>query len=142
MTMIDPLEAAIKFLLGRAELSGLNSRIASKHKYGEEWTLDQTALVVILDDSDPNWYVQMQDVRLEVWCLAETDAAAMDLWMTLVGLQRGVSRVSVSTSQGNALVYSFLQESGPSYLPMPETELSMIKRVLSFWRIQVGETPV
>jgi hypothetical protein len=140
--MIDPLEAAIKFLLGRAELSGLSSRIASKHKYGEEWTVDQAALVVILDDSDPNWYVQKQDVRLEVWSLAETDAAAMDLWMTLVSLSRSVVRVKVSTSQGNALVYSFLPESGPSYLPMPETELNMIKRVLSFWRIQVSESSV
>lgn len=140
--MIDPLEAAIKFLLGRAELSGLSNRIASKHKYGEDWTVDQSSLIVILDDSDPNWYVQKQDVRLEVWSLAKTDEAAMELWMTLVGLSRNVTRVTVSTSQGNALVYSFLQESGPSYLPMPETELNMIKRVLSFWRIQVSESSV
>ena len=140
--MIDPLEAAIKFLLGRAELSGLSNRIASKHKYGEDWTVDQSYLIVILDDSDPNWYVQKQDVRLEVWSLAKTDEAAMELWMTLVGLSRNVTLVTVSTSQGNALVYSFLQESGPSYLPMPETELNMIKRVLSFWRIQVSESSV
>lgn len=140
--MIDPLEAAIKFLLGRAELDGLGERIASKHKYGEEWTVNQSSMIVILDDSDPNWYVQKQDVRLEIWSLAETDAAAMDLWMTLVGLSRNVTRVTVVTSQGNALVYSFLPESGPSYLPMPETELNMIKRVLSFWRIQVSESLV
>jgi|CXWL01.1.fsa_nt_gi hypothetical protein len=140
--MIDPLETAIKFLLGRAELDGLGERIASKHKYGEEWTVNQSSLIVILDDSDPNWYVQKQDVRLEIWSLAETDAAAMDLWMTLVGLSRNVTRVTVVTSQGNALVYSFLPESGPSYLPMPETELNMIKRVLSFWRIQVSESLV
>ena len=140
--MTDPLETAIKFLLGRAELDGLGERIASKHKYGEEWTVDQASMIVILDDSDPNWYVQKQDVRLEVWILAETDAAAMDLWMTLVGLSRNVTRVTVVTSQGNALVYSFLPESGPSYLPMPETELNMIKRVLSFWRIQVSESLV
>lgn len=140
--MTDPLETAIKFLLGRTELDGLGERIASKHKYGEEWTVDQASMIVILDDSDPNWYVQKQDVRLEVWILAETDAAAMDLWMTLVGLSRNVTRVTVVTSQGNALVYSFLPESGPSYLPMPETELNMIKRVLSFWRIQVSESLV
>lgn len=140
--MIDPLETAIKFLLGRAELDGLGERIASKHKYGEEWTVDQSSMIVILDDSDPNWYVQKQDVRLEIWSLAETDAAAMDIWMTLVGLSRNVTRVTVVTSQGNALVYSFLPESGPSYLPMPETELNMIKRVLSFWRIQVSESLV
>lgn len=140
--MIDPLETAIKFLLGRAELDGLGERIASKHKYGEEWAVDQASMIVILDDSDPNWYVQKQDVRLEIWSLAETDAAAMDLWMTLVGLSRNVTRVTVVTSQGNALVYSFLAESGPSYLPMPETELNMIKRVLSFWRIQVSESLV
>ena len=140
--MTDPLETAIKFLLGRTELDGLGERIASKHKYGEEWTVDQSSMIVILDDSDPNWYVQKQDVRLEIWSLAETDAAAMDLWMTLVGLSRNVTRVTVVTSQGNALVYSFLPESGPSYLPMPETELNMIKRVLSFWRIQVSESLV
>lgn len=137
--MIDPLEAAIKFLLGRSELSSLNRRIAAKHKYGEDWTLDQSSLVVILDDSDPDWYVQKQNIRLEVWSLAETDADAMNIWMTLVGLSRNVERTEVSTSLGTALVYSFLPESGPSYLPMPEKELQMVKRVLSFWKIQVSE---
>ncbi len=140
--MIDPLEAAIKFLLARSELSGLSSRIANKHKYGEEWTTAQSSMVVILDDSDPNHYVPVHDTRLEIWCLAETDVAAMDLWMTLVGISRTRERVTVVTSQGTALVYSFLPESGPSYLPMPETELEMIKRVLSFWRVQVAETAV
>lgn len=138
--MIDPLEAAIQFLLSRSELAGLDSRIASKHKYGEEWTTEQSSLVVILDDSDPNWYVQVHDVRLEVWSLAANDAAAMDLWMTLVSLSRNVARVAVTTSQGDALVYSFLPESGPSYLP--DKDLDMMKRVLSFWRIQVSEVAV
>jgi hypothetical protein len=138
--MIDPLEAAIKFLMGRSELASLSGRIASKHKYGEEWTTAQSSLVVILDDSDPNLYVQMHEVRLEVWCLAANDAAAMDLWMTLVGLSRTVERAVVATSQGNALVYSFKPESGPSYLP--DKELDMVKRVLSFWKIQVSEGTV
>lgn len=138
--MIDPLEAAIKFLLGRSELAGLSSRIASKHKYGEEWTIAQAGLVVILDDSDPDWYVQKQDVRLEMQSYAATDATAMDTWMSLVSIARSASRVVVTTSQGNALVYSFLAESGPSYLP--DQDLDMMKRVLSFWRIQVSEVPV
>lgn len=140
--MIDPLEAAIKFLLARSELSGLSNRIASKHKYGEEWTIAQSSLIVILDDSDPNHYLQVHDTRLEVWCLAQTDEAAMNIWMTLVGLSRNKERIAVTTSQGDALVYSFLPESGPSYLPMPEEELRMIKRVLSFWRVQVSEVSV
>ncbi len=140
--MIDPLEAAVKFLLGRAELASLGSRIVSKHKYGLEWTTDQASLILILDDSDPNHYVQMQDVRLEVWSLAADDEMAMDIWMTLVGLSRNVERSAVITSKGTALVYSFLPESGPSYLPVPDSELSMMKRVLSFWRIQVSEVPI
>jgi hypothetical protein len=135
--MIDPLEAAIKFLTARTELSGLSGRIASKHKYGEEWTTAQSSLVVILDDSNPNLYVQMHDVRLEVWSLAPTDAAAMDIWMALVGISRANERVVVVTSGGDALVYSFTPESGPSYLP--DKELDMMKRILSFWRIQVSE---
>jgi hypothetical protein len=138
--MIDPLEAAIQFLLGRSELVDLESRIASKHKYGEEWLTNQTALVVILDDSNPNWYVQMHDVRLEVWCMAADDDAAMDLWQILVGLSRTKERIPVVTSKGNALVYSFVPESGPSYLP--DEELNMVKRILSFWKIQVSEVAV
>lgn len=138
--MIDPLEAALKFLSGRSELSTLGGRIASKHKYGEEWTTDKSSLVVILDDSQPNWYVPIQDLQLEIWCLAAEDAAAIDIWMALVSISRSVGRIVVVTSQGNALVYSFLAESGPSYLPDPE--ISMMKRVVSFWRIQVGEVAV
>jgi len=138
--MIDPLEAAIQFLLGRAELSDLGGRISAKHKYGEDWTTEQAALVVILDDSEPNWYVPMQDVRLEVWCLAADDAGAMDTWMRLIEISRVLNRVAVLTSKGDALVYSFLPESGPSYVP--DEELTQMKRVLSFWRIQVGEAAV
>lgn len=138
--MIDPLEAAIQFLLGCSELVDLESRIASKHKYGEEWLAFQSSLVVILDDSNPNLYAQMQDVRLEIWCLAADDEAAMDLWQILVGLSRSKERTPVATSKGNALVYSFTPESGPSYLP--DKELETMKRVLSFWRVQVGEVAV
>jgi len=138
--MIDPLEAAIQFLLGRSELVDLEGRIASKHKYGEEWQTSQSSIVVVLDDSNPNWYVQMHDIRLEVWCLAADDEAAMDLWMILQGLSRTKEREPVVTSKGTALVYAFKPESGPSYLPDPE--LTMVKRVLSFWRIQVAEVAV
>lgn len=139
--MIDPVEAAIKFLLGRSELASLAGRIAIKHKYGEEWTTDQASLVVMLDDSTPNHYVQVQDLRLEIWSLAADDPTAMDLWMTLVGLSRNVERSVVTTSKGAALVYSFLPESGPSYLP-DKVDLVMMKRVISFWRIQVSEAVV
>lgn len=138
--MIDPLEAAIQFLLSRSELDGLNSRIANKHKYGEAWSLDQASLLVVLDDSDPDHYVPVQHVRLEVSSFAATDAQAMDNWMLLIGLSRNVERTKVTTSQGGALVYSFLPESGPSYLP--DKDLDMLKRVLSFWRISVSEIPV
>jgi hypothetical protein len=137
--MIDPLEAGIKFLLGRAELAGLSSRIANKHKYGEEWTTAQSSIIVILDDSDPDHYVPKHNARLEVWCLAETDAAAMDLWMTLVAISRDATREVVSTSNGSALVYSFLPESGPSYAPDEDLAKLKIVRVLSFWNIQVNE---
>lgn len=138
--MIDPLDAAIKFLLGRAELSGLNNRIASKHKYGEVWETDKASLVAVLDDSNPNLYVPMHDVRLEVSCYAADDQTAMDTWMILTGLSRNVERTVVAVSNGNALVYSFKPESGPSYVP--DKDLEMMKRVLSFWRIQVSEVPV
>lgn len=138
--MIDPFEAGIQFLLGCSELSALSGRIASKHKYGEEWTTSQASLIVILDDSDPNWYVRKQDIRLELWCLGDTDAAAMDVWLDLMAISRDAGRVVVTTSQGNALVYSFLPESGPSYLP--DKDLDMMKRILSFWRLQVSEEAV
>ena len=138
--MIDPLEAAIQFLLGRTELVDLEERIAPKHKYGEEWLVNQTALVVILDDSNPNLYVQMHEARLEVWCLAATDEDAMDLWASLVSISRTKERTPVVTSKGIALVYSFTPESGPSYLP--DKELDMVRRVLSFWKIQVAEAAV
>lgn len=138
--MIDPLEAAIKFLLERAELADLNRRIASKHRYGEDWTTVQSSLVVILDDSDPNHYVPIQDVRLEVQSYAADDATAMDTWLKLVEISRACNRVAVLTSKGDALVYSFLQESGPSYLP--DKDLDKLKRIISFWRVQVGEASV
>lgn len=138
--MIDPLEAAIQFMLGRAELADLNGRIAAKHKYGEAWKTSESGLVVVQDDSMPSHYVPIQDLRLEVQCYAASDANAMDTWLSLVEIARNCSRVAVLTSKGDALVYSFLQESGPSYVP--DKDLTTMKRFLGFWRVQVGETSV
>jgi hypothetical protein len=138
--MIDPLEAAVKFLLAQNQLSSLDNRIASKHRYGEEWTADQASLVVVLDDSSPDLYVQKHDVRLEVSSYAADDATAMDTWMALIEISRNVERVVITTSNGNALVYSFKPESGPSYLP--DKDLETMKRIMSFWRIQVSEVAV
>jgi len=118
----------------------LSNRIASKHKYGEDWSTAQSSLIVILDDSEPNWDLQVHDVRLEVQSYAADDATAMDTWMALVALSRDATRELVTTSKGDALVYSFLPESGPSYFP--DKDLDMMKRILSFWRIQVYEAPV
>lgn len=142
--MIDPLEAAIKFFLSLEALEGLDERIGSKYKYGQQdgWALADPALVAILDDSNPDLYVQKLDIRLEVWCLAGTDEAAMDLWLILQDVSRNEERIVVETSKGNALVYSFKPESGPSYLPIQEKGLEIVKRVLSFWRIQVSEVAV
>lgn len=138
--MIDPLEAAIQFLLSREELSSLNGRISGKHRYGETWSTDQASLVAVLDDSDPNWFVQVHDVRLEILCMAADDTTAMNTWLALLAISRHAGRVAVRTSNGDALVYSFLPESGPSYAP--DEELDMLKRVVSFWRVRVSEVSV
>jgi hypothetical protein len=64
----------------------------------------------------------------------------LDLWAALVAISRTKERTPVVTSKGIALVYSFTPESGPSYLP--DKELDMVRRVLSFWKIQVAEVAV
>jgi hypothetical protein len=140
--MIDALEAAIKYLRGRAELASLSDRISNKHRYGEEWTKDDASLILILDDSTPDWYVPIFDIRFEVWCMAGNDAAAMDTYLKLVEISRDGNRYAIMTSSGEALIYSFLPESGPSYVNDPELAKVNVKRVLSFWRVRVSENEI
>lgn len=139
--MIDPLEAAIKFLRTRTELNALGDRIADRHQYGLEggWTQGDSSIVVILDGGTPDWYVEKHDIRLEVQCYARERADASDMDLSLLAISRAYERVTVTTSKGNALVYSFLPDSGPSILPDVDVDM---ERVLRFWRIQVSEGTV
>lgn len=137
--IIDPLEAAINFLRTRTELNALGDRIADRQQYGSGWTQGESAIVVIQDGGTPDWYVEKHDVRLEVQCYADERADAADLDLSLLAISRSYARVTVTTGKGSALVYSFLPDSGMSYLP--DTDVHM-ERVLRFWRVQVSEGSV
>ena len=137
--MIDPLEAAIQFLLARTELSALSSRIADRHQYDNGWTQGQSGIVVIQDGGIPDIYVDVHNVRLEIQCYASSRASASDLDLSLLTISRTYAREAVSTDNGTALVHTFLPDSGASFIP--DRDLNM-ERVLRFWRVQVSEEAV
>jgi hypothetical protein len=138
--MIDPLEAAIQFLLGRASLTALvATRIANRHRYGVSWQADESSLIVKLDDTLPIYDYSMHEVRLELQARAANLDAAMSVWMALLTLSRTAGRVAVATSQGNALVYTFLPESSLSTPRDVDLDMAM---VMGFWRLRVSESGV
>lgn len=134
--MIDPLEAFIQFLRDRSELNALGDRIADRQQYGNGWAKGDSAIVAILDGGTPDWYVEKHDVRLEVQCYADKRPDAADLDLSLLTISRTYGRVTVETENGTALLYSFLPDSGASFLPDPDVKM---ERVLRFWRVQVSE---
>lgn len=136
--MIDPQEAVIRFLSNDAELKALvDTRIAAKHRYGAGWALGLAGLMVRLDGGLPNWYVPMQALRYEVRCYAASPVEAMQIWKRLVALSRETARAAVTVSSGAALLYRFLQASGPSQLYDADVKMDC---VLCFFEAAVAES--
>lgn len=140
--MIDPLEAVLKWLQADAALAELvGSRIASKHRYGEgadsmRWSTDQASLTVRLDGGQPDLYVPLQNVRLEVRCYAPSQYLASRIWQRVVEVSRETSRQPVLTSGGAALLHRLNQESSASMLYDRDLGLDL---VLVFLSALVGE---
>jgi len=135
--MIDPLETIIAYLRQRPELLDVvGTRLGAQHQYGTVWQKTQTGLVILADTGWPQRELPVQPLRLESRCYAPTQLEAMKIWMALVQVSRVTARVIVSTTGGPALLYYFLQDSGPSMLYDDVVGLPV---VMCFWAILVAE---
>lgn len=133
----NPVEVVVNYLKSDPGLQALvGSRIDTKHHYGDGWERAQASLVVSVSDGIESNYVEEQRLRLELWAYAPTQYEAVQIWRELVDLSRGTSRVTVSTSDGDALLQSFLQASGPSLLFDDDVDMDTC---LSFFIAVVGE---
>lgn len=138
--MIDPLETVIAWLKDDAGLAALvSTRIAAKHRYAEAWTMGQAALVARLDGGNPQIYVPVQRVRIEVQCYAASQVEAMEIWRRVVEMSREGERWIVATSQGDAVLHFFLQASGPSLLWNSDVGMDF---AVCFFEVMVGEGAV
>lgn len=138
MIQIDPLDAIIQYLKANTTLSGLVSgQIAAKHRYGKDWDRGSAGLVAKLDGGVPELYAPMQTVRLEMQCYANTTVEAMEIWRQLVTMSRDDERKAVTVANDEqALVYQFIQESGPSLLYDQDLEMDF---VMVFFRASMCE---
>jgi hypothetical protein len=138
--MIDPLEALIANLHRDADINALvDGQIAERHKYGEGWARPSAALQVQLDGGEAELYVPWQRPRIEARCYGPTRPEAMAVYQALVAFSRRTHRDVVETSQGYALVYWFLLDSGPSLLRDPDVGMDF---VLVYAKLAVAETDV
>ncbi len=138
MIEIDPLDAVIQYLKANSTLSGLvNGQIAAKNRYGKAWDPGTASLVAKLDGGTPNDYVPVITARFELQCFGSTTVEAMNIWRQLVTMSRNADREEVTTGSGDrALLYNFLQDSGPSLLYEQDLELDF---VLVFFRASICE---
>lgn len=138
--MIDPVEALIAALYRDADLNALvDGQIAERHKFGDGWDIPSAALQVQLADGEPDVYCQWQKPRIEVRCYGATRPQATAVYRALVTFSRETHREIVDTSQGCALVYWFLMDSGPSLLLDPDTGVHF---VVVYGKLAVAENPV
>jgi hypothetical protein len=84
-------------------------------------------------------YVAWQRPRIEVRCYGATRPEAMAVYLAVVAFSRKTHREVVETSQGHALLYWFLSDSGPSLLRDPDVGMDF---VLFYARLAVAETAV
>ncbi len=138
--MIDPQEVVIRFLSNDAELKEIvGQQLAAKHRYGVGWTVGTAGLMVRLDGGPVDVYVPLQALRYEVRCYAASPVEAMRTWKRLVALSRETQRVTVRVADGTALLYRFIQASGPSQLYDDEVKMDL---VLCFFEAAVAEGSV
>lgn len=131
MSMIDPLEAMVKWL--ERDLTCVNGRVAGKHRYGipanktlvSAWQPDQVCVVVRLDDGSPELYGPIGIHRFEVRILNETRSPIFDTWRELITLSRASKRFEVVTSLGNVLMYYVAQSSGFSVIRDADLKLEV-----------------
>lgn len=138
--MIDPIEALIAAMAQDADLNALvDGQIAERYKFGDGWNIPSKAIQVQLSDGEPDMYCQWQRPRIEVRCYGETRPEAMAVYRALVTFSRHTHREVVETSQGKALVYYFLMDSGPSLLVEDDTGIDF---VLVYAKLAVAEQDV
>ena len=138
--MIDPIEALIAAMAQDADLNALvDGQIAERHKFGDGWDTPSTAIQVQLADGETDWYCGTQRPRIEVRCYGATRPEAMQVYGAMVGFSRATHREVVETSQGQALVYWFLMDSGPSLLVEPDVGIDF---VLVYAKMAVAEQGV
>ncbi len=138
--MIDPIEALVATLARDADINALvGGQIAERHKFGDGWTIPSAAIQVQLDGGEQDWYCGTQRPRIEVRCYGATRPEAMRVYGAVVGFSRATQREVVETSQGKALVYWFLMDSGPSLLVEEDTGIDF---VLVYAKLAVAEQGV
>lgn len=135
---IDPLDAVIQYLKANSTLSSLvGGRIAAKHRYGVSWDRGDASLVAKLDSGEPHLYVPIQTARLEMSCFGAKTVEAIGIWKQLVTMSRAADRETVTVANGDqALLYHFLQDSGPSLLYDQDLEMDL---VMCFFRATICE---
>lgn len=134
--MINALEMVIRYL----KSAGLStSQIASKHRYGEPWKIGSSAVVARLDGGDPNLYVEIQNIRVEIRCFAAKDYLALELLNEIIEFSRTVNRVEQVAEGGTGLLYFIKPDSGPSGLFDPDLNMDV---ALMFFSVQVSEKGV
>lgn len=139
--MIDPIEALIAIMARDADLNALvDGQIAERHKFGDGWDIPSAAIQVQVDGGDPDLScTQWQRLRIEVRCYGATRPNAMAVYLAVVAFTRQMHREVVATSNGTALVYYFLMDSGPSLLIEEDTGIDF---VLVYARLAVAERDV
>ncbi len=137
MTIIDPVEVMIKYLMSDVALTALlQNRISSRELYGIAggWVKPDSGMQIRLDGGLPDLYIDTHIARYEfrVWAASSFDA--MKVYRRVIEISRLDQRISITTaSDGMGLLYTFYQETVPSILFDPDLGLDMLLWFMTAW---------
>lgn len=137
MIEIDPIETIIQWLKGALTIVG--GRVAGKHRYGAGWAEDEVGVSVHADGGPHDLYAALWDQRVEIRIYASGTANIAPVMKALMALSRENERFEVVTSGGNALVHTFIPESGLSliYDDVLKMDIGVV-----FFRTEISEEAV
>jgi len=136
--MIDPLDLVINYLIADSTLSTLiGVNIAESHEYGTNWAPGSGGVSVTIDGGQPEIYLPIQKLRLEVLCYGSTYEDAFKIYRAIHDVSRTTERVVVHGADGYGLIYYILPQSGPT--KMLDPDLGDMDIIIGFFECLISE---
>jgi hypothetical protein len=133
MGLINPTEAILKHFLAQPTITGLvGVQIAQQHKFALEgsdgaWPTPSRALTIRPEPGGtPERDQPNQQGRVVLFSFGGTPAEAMRLYLEVIQVCRAITKATVTTSTGTALIFYLVPDGSPQVAQDADTRVDVV----------------